>query len=260
MVSVRSWLKRGSQATVSAKSAGSVPVMYVLSPDGSLQGVKLTGDALELLVGNVVQRGEGLQPDEYGYASAYLASEWAFRCLNVRAARTAELLYDLQVVERDTGKAWPEHPFLQAVERAYTRYHQDYYFQYVIQLDTFGEQYTEKIAGTSPYLGPVRLPWGIRVLPSLAVEPEIVGGEIRRFVYYGEDRAVFFEPDQVAYDYTFNPSTPCAGCRCWPGRSMRSTWICTSSGTTWPTSRTGCARRWSSPPSRARPSTRTPSR
>ncbi len=174
----------------------------VLGSDNQLYGLKAT--ALEL--SNLAATdGSTIRADPEGFATAYAASDWAFRCLNLRATKVAELLSSAKLRDNATDAVVYQHPYLDALKRAYRDYHQHFYFCYAIQRDIFGEVYFEKIYGRTFGVGLPRVPWGARVLPTLAVQPEIVGGKIEGFWYTSELEQRFLSPTFVIYDYVYNP-------------------------------------------------------
>ena len=197
------WFRRSHKAPDRALARPPVlPYVITVGADGSLSALK-DADLMSLL--GLGQSGVDagtpmLGSDETGMAMAYVASEWAFRCLEVRALKVAELLNEAQIRDRTTDQVVEHHPFNEALDRAYTHYHQDFFYTYVMSLNIFGEVYTEKIPSQLWHM-----PFGMRVLPALAIEPIIINGEIQGFDFMGEDRTVQFPPDQIAYDFTFNP-------------------------------------------------------
>lgn len=201
MAALRNLFRR-SHKTISVSNA---PFVVVLGSDGQLYGLKYTSEALEMLGVSGNTSSSALAANDEGYAVAYVASDWVFRCLNLRASKTAELLHGAMLRDNATDAVIINHPYLDAIERAYRDYHQDIYFEYVLQRDIFGEAFIEKIQGSSPHFSALRVPYGLRVLPSLAVEPEIREGKIESFFYTSEDENVRLPPDAVAYDYVYNP-------------------------------------------------------
>lgn len=197
------WFRRSHKAPDRALARPPVlPYVITVGADGSLSALK-DADLMSLL--GLGQSGVDagtpmLGSDETGMAMAYVASEWAFRCLEVRALKVAELLNEAQIRDRTTDQVVEHHPFNEALDRAYTHYHQDFFYTYVMSLNIFGEVYTEKIPSQLWHM-----PFGMRVLPALAIKPIIINGEIQEFDFMGEDRTVQFPPDQIAYDFTFNP-------------------------------------------------------
>jgi len=141
---------------------------------------------------------------EAGYAAAYQASVWANRCVNVRANRVAEVLHRGVVVDNE-GQAIDDHPLLAAIDLAYEHFAQDVWRWFSYQRDMFGEVYLELVDGTTPVLPGLRVPMTFRVLPSLAIEPEIRRGQIVRYLFAGDSGVVWFDLDALAYYHTFNP-------------------------------------------------------
>lgn len=206
------WLKR-SPATTSLPPGGLWP-LFVLDPSGQLSAIKFDRELLETLgMGETRVTGGApiLGADERGWATAYLASDWAFRCLSLRAAKVGELLDAAQLRNVYTDKIIIEHPYLEAIASAYELYHQDYYFNYVTSLDIFGETYTELISGHPLGFSALSVPGGLRVLPALAIAPDIRQGKIVSYTFTSDEQTVVFRPDEIAYDFTYSPFSTLRG-------------------------------------------------
>ena len=149
-----------------------------------------------------------------GRARAYSASVWAFACVNLRASKVADLMNATQLVNKKSDEVVTDHPYLDAIKDAYTRFQQDVYWEYKANELIFGEVYIEKmpLMLPTPYGNLDLGTGGVRVLPSAAIEPRI---ELGRIVGYDliddAGQAVFFELDDVAYRKTYNPSDTTRG-------------------------------------------------
>lgn len=209
------WLGRLRQTEEHAPVKGAKPWPIVMvTPDGQFQHIKLDPEAANLLGISSGRSEHGtpyIKDNEWGYATAYAASDWAFRCLNLRAEKTAELLHAAQLRNRSDDTVVDDHPFLDAINVAYEKYHQDYYFQYVMSLDIFGETYTELVTGRIPWLAAAKVPAAVRVLPAIAMEPVIDKGRITHFTYQGEWRNIEFSPKEIAYDFAYDPVSTTRG-------------------------------------------------
>jgi hypothetical protein len=151
-----------------------------------------------------------IPPTEAGYATAYLASVWANRCVNVRANRIAEVLHQGVVVD-DDGQAIEDHPLPAAIDLAYEHFEQDVWRWFSYQRDMFGEVYVELVDGTTPVLPGLRVPMTFRVLPALAIEPDIRRGQIERYLFASDSGVVWFDLDAIAYYHTFHPTDTLRG-------------------------------------------------
>jgi phage portal protein BeeE len=149
-----------------------------------------------------------------GRARAYAASVWAFRCINIRATKMADLMHAAQLIDRTTNEPVKTHPFLEAISWAYERYKQDVYFEYMANGLIFGEIFIEKVESVVDFNGlqiPVG-PGGMRVLPSAAVEPVEQGGRIIGYEFMDQGGAnVNFKLDEIAYDKYYNPASTIRG-------------------------------------------------
>lgn len=180
-----------------------LPYVLWMGSDGQLYGLKMASD-WPVPSGGYGSQGALLPTDE-GFATAYVASDWAFRCLNLRASKVAELLSGASLRDNDTDRVVARHPYLDALRAARTNYHQDFYFTYALQLDVFGEVFIERITARLGMNLLMRLPYGMRVLPSLAVEPDIQAGQLKGFWYQSESEHLYLTTDQIAYHFTYNP-------------------------------------------------------
>ncbi len=182
------------------RAAPSGMAMYVLSPDGHLVAVKSNNGPVDAPWGGGQQRRgvTELTDTEDGYTRAYEACVWANRCIELRAQLTADLLDKARVVDRETRKVLPDHPLNQVFKLSYRYYQARYHYEYSRALDVFGEAYTEKVPA-SLFPG-TAMPYTVRLLPNLAIEPQIMGGAIHSFLYTGDDnRMARLTPDQVAF-------------------------------------------------------------
>lgn len=189
---------------VRSRTAAPVFELYVYDPgSGRLTTVKADNGPVEAPWGGGAGRGRVLElrNDETGYTRAYEACVWAYRCINLRAQMTADLLAKAKVIDRETRQPVRGHVLSQVFERTYRHYEQDYHFACSQALDVYGEAYTELVpAQLFAGLG-MTVPYTVRLLPNLAIEPTIIGSTIRDYQYTGDDnRPVRLSVDQVAFD------------------------------------------------------------
>lgn len=210
---LRGLLKRPtmSRRNVAGRSA-EIPFGFFWGPDGAVVALKSDGPVEVLGAGGWIPgtgTGTGrLTQTPEGYATAFSACVWAYRCATLRAQKVAELLSHMEVVDRATKQVVEDHPLLQAFDLAYEYFDQDVFLEMGFNETIFGEVFVEKVISVSDLLPDVHLPLTVRVLSSLSTEPQILSGEIQSYVYTGEDRIATLPPDKVGYLRTYNPWDP----------------------------------------------------
>jgi len=136
------------------------------------------------------------------YARAYMTCVWAFRAINVRVQKVAEVLRRGRLIDRTSGRQYEDHPLLDGMEQAYRYFGQDVYEDWAFSKSVFGETYIELVSGYTP--GGL-LPASLRVLNALAVEPVVEGGRIAAYRYRDGGAVKLFAPDEIAFDRLRNP-------------------------------------------------------
>ena len=136
------------------------------------------------------------------YARAYMANVWAFRAINVRVQKVAEVLRRGQVIHRISGRHAGDHPFLDGLEQAYRHFGQDVFEDWAFSKSVYGETFLELVSGYTPggYV-----PAAVRVLNALAVEPVIESGRIAAYRYRDGHAVKLFSADDIAFDRLRNP-------------------------------------------------------
>lgn len=191
---------------------GKLPVVFFLDSAGQGSGynLKSVGGFGSMMDGGGYQGAyngavRDLQRVDEGYAMAYMTCVWAFRGIQIRAQKVGELLRDAKLVDVDTGKVIKRHLYLDALENAFINYYQDFYEEWYFFKALTGEAYIyledEKILDTD-----ITFPYGVRVLNSLAVEPNILGNKIKDF-WYNEDGGTpkDIPPSRMVFDKYRNP-------------------------------------------------------
>lgn len=145
----------------------------------------------------------------YGFATAYTSVIAVNRSITLRADAIDSLPWvikrvnfgnadDYEVVA--TNKNTQTHGLSSALQEYRYKENRPFFKTLSSFRDLYGETYCE--LGRNVY-GRV----GLRLLNPLAVQPLIVNGEIQSYHYSGNtgDTPTILYPNQVAYDYTFNP-------------------------------------------------------
>ena len=176
--------------------------------DGAnLTALKYRDGELHSTFGGWIAAGAGLR--DFGmsadaYARAYMSCVWAFRAINVRVQKVAEVLRRGRLIERGSGRGVEQHPFFDGIDLAYRHFGQDVFEDWVFSKSVYGETYIELVRGmTFDLLLP--LPAALRVLNALAVEPTVEHGRISAYRYRDDDGVKLFAPDEIAFDRLRNP-------------------------------------------------------
>jgi len=136
------------------------------------------------------------------YARAYMTSVWAFRAINVRVQKVAEVLRRGRVIQRVSGRQQDDHPLFDALDQAYRHFGQDVFEDWAFSKSVYGETYLELVRGFTPS---GLIPAAVRVLNALAVEPVIEGGRIAAYRYRDGSAVKLFAPEDIAFDRLRNP-------------------------------------------------------
>lgn len=148
---------------------------------------------------------------EWGYAQAYVACGWAKRAIDIRVQKVSELLRKGKVVDKTTGKAIPDHPFMRALDIAFREYEQEPFEEWEFSKSVYGESFAELVS-MYPFGNPgPSFPATLRILNALAIEPVAPRGRIEYYDYNGDDGHVRFMPDEIAYDKFRNPFNDARG-------------------------------------------------
>lgn len=179
----------------STKDAGPL-IGYFMPPDGGpIQAIKAGqspsfGQALAF-------SGLPITPDDAGFANAFMASTWAYKCTILRARGVSRMAWG--VYDKQTGDELPTHPLAVALRRNKQNILGKIEFSQVL----YGETYLEVCY--SEYGEARDLKW----LNNLGVEPDTSLGFIRNYNYSpvgaGGGRIVQLKPAQVAFMHTENP-------------------------------------------------------
>lgn len=140
-----------------------------------------------------------------GYAQAYMTCTWAFRAINVRVQKVAEVMRRGRVVDRQTGAEVKDHPLYRALELAYIHYQQDVFESWEFQKSLFGAAYVEKVSAYPQGLPMLGMPSTLRVLDTMGVSPMVVRGKVQKYTYEDDAGKVDFEPDEIAADLLRHP-------------------------------------------------------
>lgn len=149
------------------------------------------GSALQM-----VERMRELRPDSYGLALAYATNPIAYRCVELRASKVAEMPWFLH---RRDGQVIDRHPFFGALKMAQSYFNKPLFAAWEMSLCIHGETYIEKVYDIA------NRPAGLRWLNPLAIEPLIDARGIAGFMYNGVTKTTQFKAHEVIYHYLHNP-------------------------------------------------------
>lgn len=147
-----------------------------------------------------------LSHNDSDYARAYLTCVWAYAAINVMAQKIADVLARTPVKSRITGKELPEHPFRQAITLTFRYYQQEPFEEWTLNKYIFGEAFIEKVRAYPFGQDSFGIPSCLRVLNSLAVEPNVIHGAIKDYQYSGEDGNKTLPINSVLFDKFKTPS------------------------------------------------------
>lgn len=190
---------------------------FAIGPDGNFASLRMktTSSGSGWIPSRPSGRARELTASDAGRTLAYSASVWAFRCANIRAKKVAEQLQNAKLYDKNSNQLVTDHPYFDALNYAFEQYHQEFYFNLAVESYIYGESYVEKMPMVADLgLGrPVVIgAGGVRVLPSLMVEPYIPYGEIEGYDFLTEDgRLIRYAPDEIAYLKTYNPADTLRG-------------------------------------------------
>lgn len=136
------------------------------------------------------------------YARAYMSCAWAFRAINVRVQKVAEVLRRGRVIDRTSGRQRDDHPLFDGLEQAYRCFGQDVFEDWAFSKAVYGETFIELVNGATPF---GMIPAALRVLNALAVEPLVEGGRVSGYRYRDGSAVKWFAPDEIAFDRLRNP-------------------------------------------------------
>lgn len=152
-----------------------------------------------------------LYASEHDYANAYMTSAWVFRALNIRSQKVGSILWRYgRVVNKATGAVLDNHPLMTALDRVFRYYKQDIFEEWQFSKSLYGEAYIELVP-MEIYNQRTNNPLTFKLLNALAVEPNIVRGEIRNFTYSGNDGNQRYSIDELVFDRQYNPSDDLRG-------------------------------------------------
>lgn len=132
--------------------------------------------------------------DTEGLAAAYMASVWAYRCVNVRAQAVSRVPY--RVFNKKTGDEIPGHPLTRAILAAPSLLR-----RWEWSLGIWGETFVELMRNR---IGNVA---GLKWLNPLGVVVDTTNGRINQFQYSSINggRFVTFEPQEIVFSRFDNP-------------------------------------------------------
>lgn len=130
-------------------------------------------------------------------ALAYASNPIAHRCVELRAQKVAEM--PRRVVNKQTREPIEDHLFFEILALSRRLYGKDVIYAWQHSKCIHGEAYLEKVYDGRGEFSALR--W----LNPIALEPLVIGGEIVRFDYMGDDGIIKFEPGELIYDYYHNP-------------------------------------------------------
>lgn len=142
---------------------------------------------------------------EVGYAQAYVSVVWLQRAADVRAQKISELLHQGQVICKSDGRVIKDHPLFEALERSRKAFGKDIYRTWQYWRILTGQAFILPVMGEVPGLPMLKTMFGFRVLNSLVTDVTVQRGQVISIQYNGDDHIETYTPDQVVYDYTFNP-------------------------------------------------------
>lgn len=192
---LKSMISRGPSVRAEAG-----PMAYVLHPDGRMTTIKSTetnnwGPA----GGGYGYAGAGnympLNATPEGFAAAYTASVWAYRCIEIRCQILGQLPFT--VIDKRSKEEVPEHPLARAIQRS--------------KHNIIRKVEWSRLLWGEVFLRPRRNPHGyhsdISWLNNLAVDVDTATGYIAGFSYFpiNGGRPHYFQSDQMCYIYTDNP-------------------------------------------------------
>ncbi len=143
--------------------------------------------------------GRRLLHGDYHYALAYLASEYAFNCINLLAGDVTRAKRGVR--NKATGEDIPDHPLMKALSWARLTYQQDIIELWVMARYIWGEVYIEpcKLGWRDPVTGR-ELYGGVRWLNPIVTEPIVMYDYINYFEYTGGMSVQQYKPGELVYD------------------------------------------------------------
>ncbi|GIV50497.1 MAG: hypothetical protein KatS3mg038_1018 [Candidatus Kapaibacterium sp.] len=132
--------------------------------------------------------------DPYGFANAYIASVWAFRCIQARATAVGQMKWN--IVNKRTGRVCEDHPMAKAIMRR-----ADLLQRIEWSLCIWGEAFLEK--QRNAFNRPAGLGW----LNPLGMQVDTSLGYIRGFNYTSVNGGEYvnYGPDEIVFLKTLNP-------------------------------------------------------
>ncbi len=138
-----------------------------------------------------LDRKSKLRHNDYDYAQAFLASEFAFRCVQIIASDIDGIRHGVR--DKTTKQPSDAHPLAQAIVYARRMYQQNLISLWQKSLGVWGEAYIQ------PEKNVFGLAHGLRWLNPIAVTPRIEYGAIAGFDYTAGG-AYFFKPHELIFD------------------------------------------------------------
>jgi HK97 family phage portal protein len=138
-----------------------------------------------------LERKGKLRHNDYDYAQAFLASEFAFRCINIVASDVDGIRHGVR--NKNTQQDAPEHALDQAIVYARRNYQQNLIGLWQKALGVWGEAYIQPVQNLFGLYS------GLRWLNPMATEPRIEYGAIAGFDYMAGG-AYFFKPRELIFD------------------------------------------------------------
>ena len=200
---IASPLSSGEPLIIMVDSAG---VSYPLA--GKTAGITQSDGEAAWMGGNRNRKLRDLKPTERGFVEAYMSVVWAYAAINIYVQKVAEILAQGKVLDSD-GKEIKDHPLQTSLNLTYRKYKHDLWEEWVFWKALTGEAYIEKVKAN--LLDTLSIPSCFRVHNSLAMEPEIISGKVRRYTFNDESSTVYFEPDEIIFDKLRNPNNDMRG-------------------------------------------------
>jgi HK97 family phage portal protein len=193
------WRGRFNRSTPSSARAGDGgPFLYAIGPGGiEPLSTKSTGNPLLDAFYGIRDETGDFTHDPQGYARAYQANVWAFRCVRIRARTLASIPLDIQ---DGAGTVLTAHPLTRALGRSNTRLLRDT----ESDLQLFGDAYWTFGAGP-------RGAWLKRLNPQ-TIERDATAGGLRGYTQRIDGQAIArWTPEQLLHFYDYNPDDDLGG-------------------------------------------------
>lgn len=133
-----------------------------------------------------------LRLDPYGLALAAETSVWANECIRLRAAAVARMPWAIYDANGDKLEDTPFHRMLKYMR---LEYQQNFFYLWEQSLSVHGETYMEKL--TNSIIPGYSTPGGLRILNTIAVDPQVQNGAIEYYQYSANGGKYRLEVDEL---------------------------------------------------------------